>query len=145
MVYRILANIVVLIHLILVLFMIHGFFFTIFALFKRKLLDKWLLRTTHLVGISCVVIINILDKSCPLTIWENVLRAKYDPYATYPGSFIASYLVKILYPNVHSLIINIPTILIGMFTLLIYILKPPHKIKSFIANTPERNGKMSAM
>ena len=145
MVYRILANIVVLIHLILVLFMIHGFFFTIFALFKKELLDKWLLRTTHLIGISCVVIINILDKSCPLTIWENILRAKYDPSATYPGSFIASYLVKILYPDVHPLIINIPTIFIGMFTLLVYILKPPYKIKSFITNTLERNGKISAM
>ncbi len=81
--------------------MLAGFIFTFYNVFfaKSKLfLDWWLFRTVHLCGIVYVGLLAILGKYCPLTILENILRAKYNPNLSYPGSFIVHYIEKLVYP-----------------------------------------------
>jgi hypothetical protein len=70
-----------------------------------------------------------MGKYCPLTLWENTLRQRYNPETVYPGSFIVHYVEKLVYPEVNPLIIQIPTIIIAAFTVVVFIIRPPAKIK----------------
>jgi len=134
MLYKILADIIVLVHFIWILFMLIGFILNLYGFFWKEFFDKWLLRMLHLFGIAYVSFLAIMGKYCPLTIWENTLRAKYDPSLTYPGSFIIHYIKKLVYPAVHPLIIIIPTAFIAIFTVAIFIIRPPKKIKGIFTN-----------
>jgi len=128
MVYKILADIIMMIHFAWILFMIVGFIFTLGGFIWKRYFDRWIFRTVHLLGILFVVILAILGEYCPLTILENNLVAKYDPSLTYPGSFIAHNIEKLVYPEVSPVIIIVPTIIIGLITLVVYIIKPPMRI-----------------
>jgi len=128
MIYKIIADIVVLIHFIWILFMLAGFVLTLGGFFWKGYFNRWVFRTVHLCGILFVAILTVLGEYCPLTILENNLMAKYDSQLTYPGSFIAHYVEKLVYPDVEPMIIIVPTITIGLITLIIYIIKPPMRI-----------------
>ena len=128
MLYKILADIIVTLHLIWVLFMLAGFILTLSGFFWKKFFDRWVFRTFHLLGILLVSMLTVMGKYCPLTIWENMLRLKYEPSLTYPESFIIHYVKKLVYPEVNPLAIQIPTICIAFITLLVFIIKPPEKI-----------------
>ena len=76
-----------------------------------------------------VAILTILGKYCPLTILENELRKQYNSEQIYPGSFVVHYIEKIVYPEANYLIFVIPTLIIAVFTILMFIIRPPLKIK----------------
>lgn len=129
MIYKILADTIVVTHFAWILFMLVGFIFTIVGFFWKRFFDRWLFRTVHLFGIIYVSTLAIMGKHCPLTIWENTLRQKYDPNLTYPGSFMIHYFEKLVYPDINPLIIQIPTTFIAVFTILVFIVRPPKKKK----------------
>ena len=129
MLYKFLADTIVIVHLVWILFMLLGFILTLRGFFCKEFFDRWLFRTLHLLGIAYVSLLAIMGKYCPLTLWENTLRAKYDPSLTYPGSFMIHYFEKLVYPNVNPLIIRIPTTFIAVFTVAMFIIKPPKGIK----------------
>src|SRR5574341_969676 len=106
MLYKILADSVIFFHLIWIIFI--------------------------LVGIFYVGSLSVLGKYCPLTILENKLREQVSPEQIYPGSFIAHYLEKIVYPEIDPLLIQIPTLALAIFTILIFVLLPPLKIKQSV-------------
>ena len=128
MFYRLLADFIVLIHFLWILFMIWGFGRTILAVIKkdRKFLQNKFIRTFHLAGILVVAFLIIIDKTCFLTIWEIKLRV-ISGVSTYTGSFIVHYLEKLVYPDVDPLLVEVPSVIIGGITLFIYILFPPFK------------------
>ena len=130
--YKIFADIIVVIHLLWILFMLSGFFFSLRGFFNPKFFDRWIFRTLHLCGIVYVGLLALLREYCPLTILENVLRQKYNPALSYPGSFIVYYIERLVYPNVNRLIILIPTIIIAVFTIVIFIIRPPAKIREMV-------------
>lgn len=84
------------------------------------------------MGILCVAVLGLLRMYCPLTVWENLLREQYDPTSTYPGSFIVYYIEKLVYPAVNPLLIQISTILIAGITILVFIIRPPEKIRNIL-------------
>lgn len=129
MLYKILADTIVVMHFGWILFMLVGFIFTLCGFFWKGFFDRWLFRTLHLCGIAYVSLKAVMGKYCPLTIWENTLRAKYDPGLTYAGSFMIHYVEKIVYPDIDPLVIHIPTTFIAVFTVLVFIIRPPAKIK----------------
>ena len=130
MFYKTLADLVIFTHLIWIVFMLTGFFITLYALaFKKSFLNCWKFRTLHLAGIFYVASLSILGKYCPLTILENFLRAQVSPQQVYQGSFIAHYLEKIVYPEIDPILIKIPTLLIAVFTIITFVISPPLKIK----------------
>lgn len=129
MLYRILADLIVVVHFAWILFMLIGFILTVRGFFYKEFFDRWLFRTIHLIGIAYVNLLGILGQYCPLTLWEKLLRAQYDPSLTYPGTFMIHYVEKLIYPDINPWLIRIPTIFITVFTIVVFILRPPAKIK----------------
>ncbi len=128
MVYKFLAEIILVIHFLWILFMLYGFVYNLVGLlFNKKLLKNFWLRTIYLVGILYVASLAILNKYCPLTILETKLRQKFDPTFSQPDSFIIYHLEKIVYPEIHPIVIVIPTVIIAIFSFLVYLIKPPIK------------------
>ena len=127
--YKLLADLIVVVHFAWILFMLVGFILTLRGFLHKEFFERWLFRTTHLLGIAYVSTLAIMGRYCSLTIWDNVLRAKYDPSLTYPGSFMIHYFKKFIYPDVNPLIIQIPTTFIAIFTVVVFIIRPPAKIK----------------
>jgi len=112
--YKFLAEIILIIHFLWILFMLFGFVYNVVGLFFNKnLLKNFWLRTIHLFGILYVAVL------------ESKLRQKFEPNFINPESFIIYYLEKIVYPNINPIIIVIPTVLIAVFSLIVYIVKPP--------------------
>lgn len=128
MIYKILADAIVVTHFLWILFMLSGFVLTLTGFFWKGFFDRWLFRTLHLLGIAYVSLLAIMGKYCPLTLWENTLRARYDPALTYPGSFMIHYAEKLVYPDINPLVIRIPTTFIAVVTIVAFIIKPPTKI-----------------
>ena len=132
MFYKILADLIVFFHFLWIIFILIGFVLTLAGFFRKRFFDNWVFRSFHLFGIIYVSLLTILGKYCPLTVLENNLRSKYSPSFVYPGSFIARYLEKLVYPDVIPLIIYVPLFSITLFTIIIFILKPPKKIKNHL-------------
>ncbi|TET42043.1 MAG: DUF2784 family protein [Elusimicrobia bacterium] len=132
--HKIFADAIIVVHFLYILFMLLGFLLTGYALFFReKFFDRWLFRSLHLLGIFYVASLSILGKYCPLTILENELRLRYEVSLVYSGSFIVHYLERLVYPDVNPLVIQIPTAFLAIFTIVVFIVRPPKKIKSIMA------------
>jgi hypothetical protein len=133
MYYRLLADFLVATHFLWILFMLTGFGLILAGmLFSKKILNWFWFRTLHLAGIVYAGALSLQGKLCPLTIWENQLRARTDPSSTYSGSFIIHYIEKLVYPDVNPVLLQVVTVSLGVFTLLAYILKPPFRLKEIL-------------
>lgn len=141
--YKLAADLIVVIHFAWIVFMLWGVALTAGSVIGlcvfggasprcTRFMDRWIFRTVHLGGILFVGLLAGLGKYCPLTIWEYNLRRAADPYLAYPGSFIVQWIQRLVYPDVHPLMIVIPTIFIALFTLLAYLLCPPIQIRRFL-------------
>ena len=89
MLYRLAADLVVLLHLSFVLFVLLG---GLFALKWRRV--AWL----HLPAAAWGAFIEFSGWICPLTPLENWLRTQGGE-AGYPGDFLSKYLLAVLYPE----------------------------------------------
>jgi hypothetical protein len=106
MVYKILADIVVLIHFAWILFLFFGGFW------GTKNRD---VKIFHISGLFFAFLIQIFNWYCPLTYLEVWLRSKHNPGVTYTGSFIIYYVEKIVYIEIsHSLLILFTILLCGI-------------------------------
>src|SRR4030042_2242786 len=103
MLYKILADIVVLIHLLWIVFLCFGAFWGI----KNKVA-----KVFHLSGLAFAFIIQIFDWYCPLTHLEVWLRSKHSPFLIYAGSFIPHYVEKIVYIEISRFVVFVFTILL---------------------------------
>lgn len=113
-IYKIFADIVVIIHFLWIVFLVIGGFFG-----RRNRVIKFF----HLGGLAFAFIIQIFDWYCPLTHLETWLRAKHDPSLSYSGSFIAYYLEKLIYIEVSQWIIFVLTVLLIVFNFVFYLKK----------------------
>jgi len=138
MLYKLLADGMVLLHFIWIAFMIVGFLINLAGLFRREILNWWIFRTVHLIGILYVSLLAAMGKYCPLTVWESNLRMKHDPSLVYPGHFIVHYFEKWVYPNVPAVLVLIPTFVIGAVSLSLFLIFPPNRIKSLFRRSHER-------
>ena len=89
MMYLLLADLVVVIHLVFVLFSVFG---ALLLIRWRKII--WL----HLPAAAWAVWIEFSGRICPLTPLENWLRLKGGEYG-YSGDFVEHYLLPLLYPS----------------------------------------------
>lgn len=88
MFYRILADAVVLIHFLWILFLIFG------AVLGRRVRA---VKILHVSGLAFAFIIEVFNFYCPLTYIEVWARSRQDPSLTYSGSFIVHYLEMMIY------------------------------------------------
>lgn len=95
--YSIAADFVLILHVLLVVFIVGG----LVAVLVGKLrgwqwpMHVWF-RLTHVAAIGTVVVQSWLGITCPLTVWEQGLRARAGT-VTYQGDFIAHWLQQILF------------------------------------------------
>jgi len=114
MFYKIIADTVILIHFLWIVFLFIGAYLGS----KYKLI-----RTFHLLGLGFALITQIFHLYCPLTYLELWLRKKHDPSLIYTGSFIIHYLEKIIYIEIPPLTILLSTILLFLFNGWLYLRK----------------------
>ena len=89
MIYRILADLLVILHGLFILFVILG---GLFVLKWRKLI--WIHIPVALWGI----LVEYAGWICPLTPWENYYRQKAG-MAIYQGDFVGHYILPLIYPE----------------------------------------------
>jgi hypothetical protein len=97
-IYLLLADLVLITHTSVVLFIVAGFVLIWIGYFRNwKFVRNFYFRVAHLLAMGFVAVQTILGKDCPLTIWENQLRVKGGAIANYEGTFIGHWLGKILF------------------------------------------------
>ncbi len=109
--YRVLADIVVVTHLLWIFFLIVG------AYWGRK---RRTIMVAHGAGLVFAVVSQIFGWYCPLTHLEIWLAAKVNTALAYPGSFLAHYAEKLIYINVTPAIIFVFTLVLVGVTVWIY-------------------------
>jgi len=88
MLYRVLADGVVLFH----------FAFVVFAVLGGLLAFRWRwMPALHLPALAWAALVEFNGWICPLTPWENALR-RMGGEAGYGGGFVEHYLLPVLYP-----------------------------------------------
>jgi Protein of Unknown function (DUF2784) len=113
-IYAYLADSVVFIHLLWILFLIFGAFWGV---------RNRAVKVVHILGLISAFIVNLFDIYCPLTLLETWLQYKYSPSGAYAGSFIAHYMEKIIYINLPGYAIFLLTAALCAFNAWVY-LKP---------------------
>jgi len=101
MIYKILADIVVVTHFLWILFL---FFGAIWGVRNKAIM------IFHLCGLAFALIIQIFDWYCPLTHLEIWLQSRHSPTLTYTGSFIIHYVEEIVYIELSRYLVLILTI-----------------------------------
>lgn len=99
--YRILADLVVFIHFLWILFLIFGAFWG---------LKNRTVKIFHFSGLVFAFILQVFDWYCPLTHLEVWLRSKHNPAITYMGSFIIHYVESLVYIELSRNVIIVLTI-----------------------------------
>jgi hypothetical protein len=87
--YRFMADLVVLLHFAVVVFVVLG---GILVVFHRR--AAWV----HLPVIAWVIFAELFQRMCPLTYLEDWLRHR-GALETYHGDFVAHYIMPVLYPD----------------------------------------------
>jgi hypothetical protein len=114
MIYKILADGMVVIHFLWIVFLFIGAIWGI----KNKAV-----KIFHLSGLIFAFIIQILDWYCPLTHLEVWLRSKHTSSLTYTGSFIIHYVERIVYFELSHFLVLLFTIFLCGLNLWIYLKK----------------------
>lgn len=114
MIYKFLADLVVLLHFLWILFLFLG------ALWGRR---NRLIKIFHLGGLGFAILLQTFDWYCPLTYLEVWLRAKHHSGIVYTGSYIIYYLERLIYLEISPFLILIFTLLLSAFNFWIYLKK----------------------
>ena len=114
MLYKILADIVVLIHFLWIVFLFLG---AVWGVKYR------VIRVIHLSGLFLAVLLQVFGWYCPLTYLEFWLRSKHDPAIVYVGSFIVHYAEEVVYLELSRVMIFIFTIFLCFFNVWFYLWK----------------------
>ncbi|NWF93255.1 MAG: DUF2784 domain-containing protein [Syntrophaceae bacterium] len=112
--FKIVADLVVLIHFIWILFLFLG------ALWGLR---NGAVKILHISGLLFAFLIQIFDWHCPLTHLEVWLRTKHDPAIAYTGSFIIHYVERIVYMEISRPVIVLFTILLCGMNVCLYFKK----------------------
>jgi hypothetical protein len=125
--YRILADLIVTVHVAYVGFVIVGLAFTLLgAALHWKWVKNFWFRIVHLLMIGIVVAEAWLGIVCPLTTWENRLR-KLGGEATYSGGFVAEVLHDILFFSAEPWVFTLCHSLFGLAVLATLLFIPPRR------------------
>jgi len=123
--YRLLADLVVAIHLAYAGFIVLGMAAILLGIvLKWQWVRNFWFRMTHLIMIAIVVEESILGVICPLTDWEDQLRERAGETVR-EGTFIGQLLHEILFYDVSPGTLRIVYSLFGLAVLLAFFLAPP--------------------
>ena len=125
LVYRILADVVVVVHGLYVSFVVLGLLAVLAgrACGWQWTQNRWF-RGVHLLAIAAVVVQAWLGVVCPLTILENHFRERAGE-AVYPGSFIGYWAHELLFIEAPPWVFTLAYTLFGIVVLAGLLLAPP--------------------
>jgi hypothetical protein len=116
-IYKLLADAIVLLHLLWIVFLFIG------SVWGRKYKA---VRIVHLGGLSFTLTSEIFGWICPITHMEVWLRSKHDPALTYTGSFVAHYIEELIYIDVSRTFVFFCTVFLVGFNIWMYFGKRKH-------------------
>ena len=137
--YRILADLVVIAHFSYIAFVIFGMAAILIGLALRKdwVRNPWF-RIAHLVAIVIVAGQAIVGLTCPLTTLENFLRRRAGQ-ATYPGAFIGYWAHRLTFYHAPPWVFALCYVLFGLLVLITFLLAPPRRRTRKIDVPPPSN------
>ena len=125
--YLLAADLLLVLHVLIVLFIVGGL---ILILLGGTLRWPWVrlrwFRLLHLAAIGVVVMQAWLGRLCPLTLWEQALRAKAGAASSYTGSFIAHWLSELLYYTAPAWVFTLCYSVFGLLVLWSWFKVRPH-------------------
>jgi hypothetical protein len=123
--YRLLADLVLLIHLTVVVFVVGGL---VLILIGNSLHWRWVnmlpLRIAHMLAVGVIVVQAWLGELCPLTVLESWLRQQAGE-ATYTASFIEHWIQHALYYEAPLWIFTLVYTVFGLLVVLAWRYYPP--------------------
>jgi hypothetical protein len=126
-VYRVLADVVVVLHVSYVAFVIIGQIAILAGwLLRWRWVQNIVFRFAHLAAILVVVLESWCGITCPLTTWENSLREKAGQ-VTYEGDFIAEWVHQILFYSCRPWVFTVCYSVFGALVVLTLVLVPPKR------------------
>ena len=126
--YSHLADLVLLVHFGIVLFVVGGLLLIALGnLLNWKWVNQWWFRVLHLLAIGIVVAESILGIECPLTTLENWLRVQAGQGA-YQGSFIQHWIHQVMFFSAPGWVFTLAYSLFAALVLAAWWRWPPHRI-----------------
>jgi hypothetical protein len=126
--YQNLADVVLLLHALFVVFIVAALLLTIVGGFRQWLwVRNWWFRIVHLVGIAVVVVQSWAGLLCPLTSFEMWLRGQAGG-VQYKGSFIQYWLGHFLYYDAPAWVFAVIYTAFGLLVIITWARFPPQKI-----------------
>lgn len=124
-VYRMLADLLVLLHGSFVGFVVAGLPLVFAGRLRRwEWTRNFWFRLAHAAAILFVVLLTWLDVPCPLTLWENSLRERAGQ-ARYPGDFIGYWMHELLFFDFPPLAFAVTYTLFGVAVVVAFCIAPP--------------------
>jgi hypothetical protein len=116
--YLLLADSILITHLLIVLFNIGSLLIIwLGCLLKWESIRNFTFRITHLLLMGFVAVQTVLGEDCPLTIWENQLRAKAGAQGPYREGFVAYWVQRVLFYDVDARVFVVAYV--GFFALVL--------------------------
>lgn len=125
--YRLLADLVVIVHAAFVGFVVGGLAVILVgaALGWEGVRNAWF-RLLHLVAIAVVATQALAGVICPLTLLENALRRRAGQ-ATYPGAFLGYWVHEVLFLSAPAWVFTLTYSLFALAVLAAFVLVPPRR------------------
>ena len=138
MLYRVLADLVLIIHTSFIAFVVVGLVLIWVGYFRGwEWTRSWWFRAAHLVAIGYVVAQAFMGVTCPLTDLENALRSRagQDPYGD--AGFIAHWLHKLIFFSAPPWVFTLCYSLFALAVIGTMILAPPTRWRTKAAAVEE--------
>jgi hypothetical protein len=131
MIYRVLAEVVLIMHALFIAFVIMGLALILIGALRRWawIRNPWF-RLVHLLAIGVVVVESWFGGICPLTEWESRLREAAGG-AGYRESFVAHWLHELLFYDIAPGIFNILYTGFGALVLIAWLVVPPRRLDRY--------------
>ncbi len=127
LVYRLLADLVVFVHMAYALFIVFGLLAVLIGIWRRwEWIRSMRFRLLHLAMILFVVAESWLGFTCPLTSWEKRLR-RLAGDESYQGDFIANAVHELLFFDFEPWVFTAVYTVFGFLVATTFFLAPPRR------------------
>lgn len=123
--YDVIANALVIAHLLWVLFMVVGALATAVGIFWRRMLRIRGWRWVHLVGLVFSATLGVMGQPCPLTTWEYALRRASGAPIRAEESFVIRIANRLIFPDLEPVTLSVLTVLAAALVIGVFIWLPP--------------------
>ena len=138
--FTVVADVVLVVHFAVVLFVVGGLLAIPLGVKLGWLwVHGWLFRLTHIAAVALITLQAWLRQHCPLTILEGWLRTQAGEQSPYEVSFLQYWLETIMYFQASLWVIAIVYTLFGLLVILAWRRFPPKLLQSKKCQTNGKN------